>query len=960
MRDRFRLVAGAVVCVLVAGVGAIAGAPPQARAANTAPQIDVLLPGGVGDGGPAADALVNASHLFRAANGDLIVTDVSGVRRISNGLIAADTGLPPLTAAARGDGSPTGTWQTESGTYYRIESDSQVWVVRVTETGSAEVVRGARIGEDSVRVLEVSRQGAIVLVRDSSVYLAPTATELLNADGSVRPLGDYAARTAATAEDGTVFLSTGQDVVRIRPDGATDVVGGTACQSSSPAENWPATQVCMYPRRLAVTPAGDRVVYVQAEFFNENVQYVRTFAVGGVVTGIAGGSGEAATPCGRPVAALLAEADRALLACGGVRSYTYDGLQRSTAGTVLAGRNLAPGTTDSASGTPLARAYLGVIREIERAPDGRPQFVTGGGVYALEGTGADATLVRVLDSGLDPGAFVDGNDSRTFRTENSVDAAYGPDGTLYLLASGPLAGSGRLLARSPEGLVTTLSQGGTATATSGAALALVRLDGGRIVVRGNGIHLGLAEKVWRVDPQTNTLEHVAGTPEGTERVDVPAVSASSGRVGWLGTHPRTGNLLITDPGGLREVDANGVMRTATGFGPGYASGADGSVYSASSRPGTVWRHRPDGARVVALGAQPFGPGFVGVALEHPTIADGPDGRLVVVDVRRPSAWIALVRPGEPTFSGPAPALQVTATFGFAARVEIRTVVPADRGRWYVVAQVAHSRERLERDLGYVPYSAGLGPGQEYAASIEHYLDRRAEESSRLQPGARVWASLRAYPADASTAPPPVYREVVVPGRPSYFSKAFSTGTVAIGAAASIGGGILLGTATRAPLPGRTVELQSRVKGTSTWKKVATVVSGSDGSVRATHRPTRTCFYRFVYRGDGQWAQSVSPVTESSVRPKLTLKAPTSAKVGTTITASGVVSPGVTGRTVSLQRYVDGKWKTVGTAKIGSGGRVSIKTRLSSVATYTFRLSLPAATDLAAGTSAGVKVKVVRS
>ncbi len=110
----------------------------------------------------------------------------------------------------------------------------------------------------------------------------------------------------------------------------------------------------------------------------------------------------------------------------------------------------------------------------------------------------------------------------------------------------------------------------------------------------------------------------------------------------------------------------------------------------------------------------------------------------------------------------------------------------------------------------------------------------------------------------------------------------------------------------------------------------------------------------------EYAESISQLTESAVRPKLTAKAPTTAKVGTTITVAGVLSPGITGRTVSLQRYVDGKWKTVGSAKVGSGGKLSFRTKLSSVATYTFRLSLPTAKDLDGGTSSSAKVKATRS
>jgi hypothetical protein len=204
----------------------------------------------------------------------------------------------------------------------------------------------------------------------------------------------------------------------------------------------------------------------------------------------------------------------------------------------------------------------------------------------------------------------------------------------------------------------------------------------------------------------------------------------------------------------------------------------------------------------------------------------------------------------------------------------------------------------------------------------------------------------------------MYSEVVVPGRPSHFTNTVSTGAITVGGTVTLSG-VLRNSTDNKPLVGHSVQLQTRVKGTSTWKKVTTVVSSSTGAVRATHKPTRISYYRWVRPASGEWAASTSSSPMSSVKPKLTVKAPTSAKVGSTITVTGVVTPAVTGRTVSLQRYTGGKWKTVGSARIGSGGKVSVKTKLSSVTTYTFRFSLPAATDLSAGTSSSVKVKCVR-
>lgn len=962
---RLRAGACAVVILAAAGGPAVTPAPAVAATAATAPQIETLLPGGVGDGGPATDALVNATQVARAADGDLIVTDVSGVRRVDadTGIITADTGLAALPEASRGIGSVTGAWPTAAGVFYRLESDAQVWVVRVAGEDARELLRGPRTGNDRVRVLTVGPDGGIVLARGGESYAAPESTEVLRPDGTWSKVAAYAATVAAAAADGTVFLGASSQIARVRPDGTTDVVGGpgpTRYPAPDPPDGWPATDVPTRAGALAVTPAGDRLVFAETALYTGG-QIVRTFPVGGAITTIAGGQDHTTSVCPRAVSAVLADPEGALVACGGVRSYAYDGTQRPRAGAVVAGRNAAPGTTDSPSGTPLARAYLGYVLDLERIPDGRPAIVTRGGVYTVEGSGGDATLVRLLDSGLDPAALPNERDPRSvYEDYAAIDAAFGPDGTLFMLTPTP-AGAYRLIARSPQGEVRTLSEGGTTEPAAGVPLTGARLAAGHITVRADGLHLALGERVWRVDGESGALVHVAGDPAGTARTDVAATSAQTYGIGWLGSDPRTGDLLVDD-GSLRRVDAAGTMRFVSVMGgEGHAFGADGSVYSTEIHSRTVWRHRPDGSRVAALGQQPFGSGYVGIPMDRPLIGDGPDGRLLVADLRTPSSYVALVRPGEPTFSGPAPTLNVQASFGYEGRVVVRVTAPTGRGRWHVETRAGSDPARLKSADAHWFYETDVAAGASYEETIVAYSDRygaNASPSDKLAPYAQFSVALYAWPEDASSAPPPVIAKAAVPGRPLHIPVTKATASVAYGGTVTVTGTLLRNDKT--PIPGRPVDLEARRKGSTTWARVATVTSGGDGGLRATHKPTRNTEYRWVHRPNSEWAGYTGPIDLATVRPKLTATAPATARTGATVAVSGTLSPTVAGRTASLQRYLSGTWKTVTTGKIGSTGKVAIKTKVTSAKTYTFRLSVPAATDLAAATSPSIKIKVTRA
>ncbi len=111
---------------MLASVTAALGAAALPAAAAAAPTVEAVLPGGVGDGGPAAEALVNARRLHRTATGDLWFFDTlqRSWRPVSaaTGMIAelSPTSVPPLPAEHGKPEAILDAWVTPSGVLYWV------------------------------------------------------------------------------------------------------------------------------------------------------------------------------------------------------------------------------------------------------------------------------------------------------------------------------------------------------------------------------------------------------------------------------------------------------------------------------------------------------------------------------------------------------------------------------------------------------------------------------------------------------------------------------------------------------------------------------------------------------------------------------------------------------------------------------------------------------------------------
>lgn len=875
------VLAGALAAPSVVGLTNATAAPLTAS-----PQIETLLASGLGDDGPAAEALVNATRMSRAVNGDLLLRDTTGLgtgyyydvphhetagtfRRVRDGVITT-ANFPALPETARGDAVIEDVFLRGSAAIYVLRGNTERRVVRVDASGDRELVKGN--ANDGGSLLAVGNDGSLVWsrYRYDAVTGVHYATELVSPDGtSARRLTDYTSSHAAIADDGTVFLShyqpanaetgagAGLGIERIGLDGTLDVVAGPGPaldRSGVRPEGIAATAAVISPRRLAVSPDGTQVAF--SDVTPRGNYLLRAFTVGGEIRTVAGSDALNKSYCRSTTPALLAEADAVLAACGGIRSFSYDGTTPA-AGTMVAGLNALPGLLDSPSGTPTARAYLSRVRDLAYDPQThRIAIATAFGAAVIDGT----ELVRVLDTGEDE-RIPEPNraDSR------EVDIAYGPDGTLFMFAPDPAdpttnveARRWRLRSRAPGGSPVEVAAGrGSTLPADGVVLANASLKRGRIAVSASGnVYLTQAQTVYRVDD--GVLRKVADVVEQY----VPVISR-------LAFDP-AGRLLVTG-GRLHRLDADGKLRQIDSPpGNGLAVGSDGSVYSEDWHK--IWRQKPDGSTVVALGRYPeegVDPWYhapttppVGVELGSSTTAIEalPDGRIAVAD-SKPTAGLMLVRPAEGTWTGPAPTLTLTSSTkssanGPAGTVRVQVDVPAGGPAWRVQLRVAIAAVPPTLNGGTPLTATRLQPGESYATTFTRYDDggwvstEPYRDTYLFKPGQQVSVALWSWVGDASVGVPRIARTITVPDPTLPTVTLTGPRVVARGQAATIHGVLRL---EGAALPGEGWAIESRPVGTDAWTSLFNGLTDDHGAFDARVFAPRATEFRVLHSPGGNQA-----------------------------------------------------------------------------------------------------------
>jgi lipoprotein-anchoring transpeptidase ErfK/SrfK len=115
-----------------------------------------------------------------------------------------------------------------------------------------------------------------------------------------------------------------------------------------------------------------------------------------------------------------------------------------------------------------------------------------------------------------------------------------------------------------------------------------------------------------------------------------------------------------------------------------------------------------------------------------------------------------------------------------------------------------------------------------------------------------------------------------------------------------------------PVKGLTVQLQHRVHGTTTWHHVGGTTpqhSNSKGIVSWSVKPKTRGAFRAFSTGTKHFAEAISAASRIGMRPAVHLSIPSNTDVLLPVTATGHVSPRLSGRLV-LQRRLHHRWNIV--------------------------------------------------
>jgi hypothetical protein len=166
--------------------------------------------------------------------------------------------------------------------------------------------------------------------------------------------------------------------------------------------------------------------------------------------------------------------------------------------------------------------------------------------------------------------------------------------------------------------------------------------------------------------------------------------------------------------------------------------------------------------------------------------------------------------------------------------------------------------------------------------------------------------------------------------------------------------------TDAPLPGRSVQIFDRPRGSSNWQLLTSVVTDGTGHFAVPFTPAHNLELQVTSQGDADHLAATSSVAAVSVRSQVSFAvSAATVRAGTVVTMSGKVRPAVAGQTVILQRYYGGGWHNVRYLQIGSGSTYSTRLTFTTAGAFRYRVIAPATTSNALGGSRNLTVTVTR-
>ena len=685
---------------------------PQSGAELT---IDTIAGRGVGDNGPAVEALLNGPNGVAVdAAGTLYVADSSNdrIRRVDpSGTITTVAGSG--AHGYSGDGGPgiqaqlalPGDVAVDSaGNLYIADTwnhrirrvDSRGIITTFAGTGSTGPRGGGYSGDNGPAVqAQLSRPGGVAVDSAGNVYIAdisnhcirrvdPSGTIITVAgSGSLGYSGDggpgiqaWLASPGDVAVDsaGNLYIADtwNHRIRRVDPSGTIITAAGSGSRGYSGDGGSAVAAQLNYPSSVAVDHAGN--LYI-ADSSNHRIRRVDP---SGTITTVAGsGSLGYSGDRNRAIQARL-RFPYGVAADGAGNLYIADtGNHRirhvDDNGTI----NTIVGGGDVRDGGPAIHAQLALPHGVAVDSAGN-LFIADAGNHRIRRVDPSGTITTVAGSGT-LGYGGDGRPAGTAFLNNPRGVAVDSAGNLFIAD----AGNHRIRRVDPSGTITTIAGTGEPGYSGGGGPAVqAQLAGPRGLVVDSAGNLFIADtgnyRIRRVDP-SGTITTIAGTGESGYSGDGGPAARAQLALAYGVAVDSAGNLYITDTGNyrIRRVDPSGIITTIAGTGEYGYSGDNHQAIRARLR----W---PTGVAVDSTG--------------NLYIADFSDARIRRVDASGTITTIAGT--GVRGYSGDG---------GSAARAQLNSPsgVAVDSAGNLYIADYSNHRIRVLRQTSSVPPPTNL-------------------------------------------------------------------------------------------------------------------------------------------------------------------------------------------------------------------------------------------------------------
>lgn len=155
-----------------------------------------------------------------------------------------------------------------------------------------------------------------------------------------------------------------------------------------------------------------------------------------------------------------------------------------------------------------------------------------------------------------------------------------------------------------------------------------------------------------------------------------------------------------------------------------------------------------------------------------------------------------------------------------------------------------------------------------------------------------------------------------------------------------------------------VLIMARRPADGTWYSVDEVATDAEGYWYTYVDPALTYdYYAYTAGSESLMTSAAGPLRIAVAKDVVAWSDKKSARKGSTFKISAGVNPVAKGKTITLQRYSGGKWRTVSTAQTLGTKATVFSVKPSSRGTYSYRVTAKAGSGLAAGKSVTIKLKV---